>query len=1136
MTAVTTPSSFLGTDHGTEEVTAVVRDWLTRSQGRPIAASARLLASLLRHEGGLAFLTQFVDTVIRPEDAKVAAAGFVTMSRQVGPFLPWYQRRLIALGALFAPLLPHVVVWAAKLTVRAMVSHLIVDASPRTLGGALARLRNKGSRLNVNLLGEAVLGNAEAARRLERTTALLKRNDVDYVSLKVSAAIGPHNPWGFDSNVDHIVGTLTPLFETAATLDGRFINLDMEEYRDLDLTVAVFTTLLSKPQFQDLTAGIVLQAYLPDSLPAYFELLDWAQARVATGGAPIKIRLVKGANLSMERVDAQLHGWPLATWESKAHSDAHYKRLIDQALRPERVGAVRVGVAGHNLFDIAHAWLTAKERGVTDALEFEMLLGMGEHVASVVAEDTGPLRLYTPVVHPQEFDVALAYLVRRLEEVGSRANFMSSLYELANDATAFGIERERFEASWELMTQEAVPSYRRLRAVGEHHVTAFKNAADADPSLASTRQWAREIVEGAHKPHGEATLKAARLNAAHEVTAAIAKAAEAGRTWAATPVSERAEVLMRVADVLEEHRAELIQVMMADASKTLDQADPEVSEAVDFARYYALRALELDKTPGAAARPRGVTVVAPPWNFPVAIPAGSTLAALATGSAVVLKPAEQAPRCGAYLAQLLWEAGVPREVLTLIDIDPARLGAALIGDEAVEQVILTGAFDTAQHFVTQRPGLRVLAETSGKNAIVVTPSADMDLAVKDIVASAFGHQGQKCSAASLAVLVGPVARSRRFLTQLEDAVKSLKAGPADGLTTQIAPLNEVPHGKLLRALTELDAGESWLVQPQLVGGEGLHWSPGVRTGVKPGSFFHLTECFGPVLGLIAVDTLEEALEVVNAVDYGLTAGIHSLDPDEVEQWIDTVEAGNLYVNRGTTGAIVQRQPFGGWKQSTVGPTFKAGGPHYLQAVSAWEPAPLDPEAPKAELWPRVERLLEAGHAPAWVWEAAKADEHAWQSQFGIGLDRTGLTCEANVLRYRPVVIDIRWEATSDLADVVRVLAAARRAGATGVLSGERAIPVELGHEVLGDGIEVRSESWDACVARVVRRGGGRIRRIGAPAGPAPAQVAVFDGPVTSNPALEMMPFLKEQAISITTHRFGTPYAPMLQVARSLTAH
>src|SRR5699024_358592 len=276
-----------------------------------------------------------------------------------------------------------------------------------------------------------------------------------------------------------------------------------------------------------------------------------------------------------------------------------------------------------------------------------------------------------------------------------------------------------------------------------------------------------------------------------------------------------------------------------------------------------------------------LTAVIPPWNFPAAIPAGGVLAALAAGSAVIFKPAPAAARTGAIIAEALWEAGVPRDVLQYVQFPSDEAASELIADSRVDQVILTGAYDTAALFRSLRPDLPIFAETSGKNAIIVTPNADLDLAARDVAASAFGHAGQKCSAASLVITVGSVSRSLRFSTQLADAVLSLQVGPPTDPTAQMGPVIEPPGEKLRSGLTALGDGESWRARPRQLDEEGSLFSPGVRAGVEEGSPFHLTEYFGPVLGVIHADTLEDAVRIQNGTAYGLTAGLHSLEPAEI---------------------------------------------------------------------------------------------------------------------------------------------------------------------------------------------------------------------------------------------------------------
>jgi RHH-type proline utilization regulon transcriptional repressor/proline dehydrogenase/delta 1-pyrroline-5-carboxylate dehydrogenase len=1113
-----------------ERTVALVRHWVEPRRGRRRTdPSAQRLATLLKDPAGLDFTIGFVDRVVRPEDVDVAARNLRELTTSIPAFLPWSQRMLLRLGAAVSRVMPGLVVSTARSTLRRMVGHLIADARPEQLGRTITTLRRSGDRLNLNLLGEAVLGEGEAVRRRDRTLELLRRDDVDYVSVKVSSVASQLSMWAFDETVERVVERLAPLYEVAAER-GSFINLDMEEYRDLDLTIAVFTRVLEA--HPDLEAGIVLQAYLPDALQAMQRLQAWAGARRAAGGAPIKVRVVKGANLAMERVDATVHGWPLATWSTKQETDTHYKRVLRWALTPERTASVRIGVAGQNLFDVAYAWLLAGDRGVRDAVDFEMLLGMDAGPVAAVRDDVGHLLLYTPVVHPDEFDVAISYLVRRLEENASDENFMSAAFDLADDPAAFEREAERFLASVKAL-DESVPRPHRVQDrrtdATDHHVHAhtdgFSNTPDTDPSTAGNRVWGRQALSrSTYTQLGLGTIEANRVHGPASLETLVVGTRDAGREWASRGAEVRAWILHQAAAALETRRGDLVAVMAAETGKTIAEADVEVSEAIDFAHYYAEAARRLEVVDGARFEPVALTVVTPPWNFPVAIPCGSVVSALAAGSAVVIKPAPQSPRCAAVMVEALWQGGVPREVLRYVTLEEGPLSRSLVSHRDVDRVILTGSWETAALFRSWRPDLPLMAETSGKNALVVTPSADLDLAVGDLVKSAFGHAGQKCSAASLGILVGSVATSERFRRQLVDAVTSLKVGFPDDPDVSVGPVVEPPSGKLLDALTVLGEGEEWLVEPRPLDESGRLWSPGVKTGVRPGSTYHRTEYFGPVLGLMHAADLDEAIAWQNATDFGLTAGIHSLDPDEVNHWIDTVEAGNLYVNRGITGAIVQRQPFGGWKRSTVGATCKAGGPNYLTHLGTWHRRPLRHVPHHVAVGEGVGTLISAlvPHLEASQVEqlhaAARSDELAWSREFGRAKDVSGLGVERNVFRYRPTAVHVRLG--DDLVLAARVVLAAARSGAPVTFSSPVHLPTGVAH-----GHAVESDA--AWLERMAAERPARVRlldaRLARPLAEAlggDPDVAVHANEVTWSGRVELLPFLREQSVTITAHRFG----------------
>ncbi|MEE1617252.1 bifunctional proline dehydrogenase/L-glutamate gamma-semialdehyde dehydrogenase [Brachybacterium sp. J153] len=1113
-----------------EDVSAQVRTWLAAAATRPTPAPARLLSDLLQDPKGLDFTLAFVDRVIRPEDPRAAAVELRRLAQDPPAFLPGALRRAVSLGGTASRLAPSAVVPTAQAAMRRMVSHLIVDARPRPLSAAITRLTADGTTLNINLLGEAVLGAQEAARRLEGVHELVRRPDVDYVSIKVSSVVDHLPLWAADRTVDHIVETLLPLYLVSARAEQpTFLNMDMEEYRDLELTLRVFEKLLDRPELEHLHAGIVLQAYLPDAPRAMARLRAFAEKRVAAGGAPIKVRLVKGANLAMERVDASVHGWPAAPLGSKEETDAQYKRMLLEALDPQGLAAVHLGVAGHNLFDLAFAHLLMRERGIPagpdSGVEFEMLAGMAPAQQAVVRETVGTMRLYVPVVHPRHFDVAVSYLVRRLEENASSENFLSAAFRLEDSDELFAREEGRFARALErALGETSVPTHRvqdRSHEASGGRVDlntetipsvpgAFRNTPDTDLSTPANQAWAERITRRIRcSTLGEAEAKAARVESAEEVDAAITRALAVQPRWAALPVEKRAMLLRRAAGVLAAHRAELLEVMADETGKTLEQGDPEVSEAIDFAIYYAEQAERLAAHPELVSSPRSLTLVTPPWNFPIAIPTGGVLAALVTGSVVIMKPAPQALRCGALLGRLLQEAGFPEGVLTVMDVPEDETGRALISDPRIDQLILTGASETAALFASWRPELRILAETSGKNAIVVTPQADLDLAARDLAASAFGHAGQKCSAASLAIVVGSVARSRRFYAQLADAVLSLDVDHPIEPTAQMGPVIETPGEKLRAGLTELGPGESWLAEPKPLDDEGRLFSPGVRTGVREGSAFHRTEYFGPVLGIMEAPTLEDAVRMQNGTDFGLTAGLHSLDPAEIAWWTEHVEAGNLYVNRGITGAIVQRQPFGGWKRSAIGQTAKAGGPNYLVHLMDHAEAETLPDPSD----------------PAWL-EAARRSDREHRAGLFAPRDEQDLHGEINVLRYLPLPVLVRAEQGTTAAQLRRVLHAAQTAGAEVEVS---VAASEIVQAAADEGFaEVTVEDAAAFAGRYGELAVPRVRVLGRigeelrAAAAARIDIALFTGGPVASGRVELLAFLREQAVSATDHRYGNP--------------
>ncbi|MEM9658634.1 MAG: aldehyde dehydrogenase family protein, partial [Planctomycetota bacterium] len=580
------------------------------------------------------------------------------------------------------------------------------------------------------------------------------------------------------------------------------------------------------------------------------------------------------------------------------------------------------------------------------------------------------------------------YLVRRLDENTGPDNFLRHAFRLDVDGDAWRRLETAFIDSFDHVS-ELAEKPRRMQdrrdersadasvrlgdnspAEGAPHAESQRessgfgggimNEPDTDWSLAQNVEWAERIVDEWAAKRGDAAFDVPLAigdetvfaedrcvpsidpSVPHEFVARYvpATAAEADRAvsvaeadssgWRRMPVVERSEFLHAVARIIAGRRGDLIGAMLAEGGKLVSESDPEVSEAIDFCRFYSESARNVSQTPGIQATGQGVAAVVSPWNFPLAIPCGGISAALAAGNTVILKPASDTVLTAYLLCKCFWDAGIPMSALQFLPCSGGSVGKRLVSHDAVATVILTGGTETAQRMLAEKPDMRLLAETGGKNATIVTALSDRDLAIKNVLHSAFSHSGQKCSATSLLILEEEVYHDRGFRDAMCDAVESLEVGSAWRLATRIGPLIRPPAGPLERALKELETGESWAVMPRHRAAGNPHLvGPGVKWDVAPGGFTHGTEFFGPLLGVMPAKNLHEAIDLVNATGYGLTSGLESLDEREHQLWQEGIRAGNLYINRPTTGAIVLRQPFGGMGKSCYGPGLKAGGPNYV---------------------------------------------------------------------------------------------------------------------------------------------------------------------------------------------------------------
>ena len=1152
-------------------------------------------------------LSQMTDQAFRSSTPQRAVDQFIHILDVQGipRFFSPFRRTLLKGFQSFGGYAPGVAIPLVKEQMRKETANVILPAEPRLLLRHLRARHAEGLRMNVNFLGEAILGEEEASRRLQTNLQGLQSAEVEVISIKISTLYSQISALAREHTIATLCERLELLYRTAAHLrftrpDGavvpKFVYLDMEEYRDMSLTAEAFMRTLELPGLERVTAGIVLQSYIPDSFGYQKRLNEWARRRVAAGGAPVVLRLVKGANMEMERVEASVRGWPQAPYHTKLQTDANFKRMVQEAVKPENIVAVHLGIASHNLFDLAYALTLAIENSILDKVQFEMLEGMANAQRRAVFELSRNLLLYAPVCHKEDFINAIGYLIRRLDENTGPENFLRYAFRIEPGSpdwqrladgfvNAFSVIDDLSDAPQRTQNRQLPPPPSHAIARGWQH---FVNEPDTDFSLPHNSDWAERIVATWEPKHGACATEIPLVIAGQEIAEGRpvrdcldpsrpglvvgryrqANAGDIDRAvqcagadedgWRVMSPGARFDVLGKVAEEIRRARADLMGAALADGGKTLAESDPEVSEGVDFIEFYRDTARWWQQMPSLKAAPRGVVVVVSPWNFPIASPCGGVAAALAAGNTVILKPASDAVLVAWELCKCFWRAGVSKKTLQFVPCSGGEEGRKLVGHFGVSAVILTGGTETALRMLRDKPSMNLFAETGGKNATIVTAMADRDQAIKHVIHSAFSHSGQKCSATSLLLLEGEIYDDPKFKRVLCDAIQSLHVGSAWDLETKVGPLIGVPRGDLENALKVLEPGESWALLPQRRKGNPNLWSPGVKYGVRRGSYTHRTEFFGPVLGVMRFEKLAEAIDLVNQTGYGLTSGLQSLDDREQEQWKAGIRAGNLYINRTTVGAVVLRQPFGGMGKSAFGPGMKAGGPNYVAQFMDF--ADVDVDGPGKEEQPvdpmlaafcqQLRQRMQSGSPVPTaqlerVLAAVSSCSRNMREEFGKSHDHFNLVGQDNLRRYLPVrELRIRVHPDDTAFEVFGRVCVAKVAGCHVTLSlppGYGSPAIELLREL--------SETWedfdtceetDDCLAAVVRdRKTDRIRYAASARVPeivrqAAAETGLYiaSQPVLAEGRVELLWYLREQSISVDYHRYGNLGARSFQQDRA----
>lgn len=886
-------------------------------------------------------------------------------------------------------LAPGLMAGAIKKNVMGMAKMFITGESPDEALPVLKKSRKAKMTFTVDILGEATLTEKEAqdysSKYMELVTWLAKdaqswdevpQIDRDHegalpkvnVSVKMTALYSQIKDMAWDESKKILKDRMRQVFRLGME-KGVFVNLDMEQYSVKHLTLEVFTELINEPEFKNYKFfGVVIQAYLRDSFEDVKALTDFAQKR----GTPFWIRLVKGAYWDYETVEAEQRGWPVPVYTNKAESDANYELCAKYLL--ENIKIIRPAFASHNVRTLAACMVYAEKLNIPkEALEFQMLYGMAEPIKKTLVDMGYRMREYAPV---GELIPGMAYLVRRLLENTSNESWLRGKF--ADGKTTAELLKD--PAQGLTPTSAIIPKkpgkfYNEPLldfAVKADREKMIKALADAKAALPITVPahingadiHTENIFERVNPSNSSEVVGKICMASTEHAEQAMQAAQKAYKTWKNVPAEQRAAMVDKLADIMTRDKFKLIATQVLEVGKPWAEADGDVGEAIDFCRYYARdmrglqKPLRVGGLPGEMShyiyKSRGVTAVIAPWNFPLAILSGMVAAAAVTGNTVVMKPAEQSSVIGWGLMKMIQEAGFPQGVINFLPGYGEEVGEYIVNHKFTTTIAFTGSKTVGLHILNRaslvQPGQthvkRCIIEMGGKNAVIIDNDADLDEAVDGVLYSAFGFSGQKCSAASRVIVLDEVYD--RFVDRLVEAAKSIEVLTAENPKAYMGPVvDKEAHDRMLGTIAEAEKSHKLLFKGS-VPTTGFFIPPTIFGDVPGDAKLAQQEIFGPVVAMIRAKNLDQALDIANSTEYALTGGLFSRSPANIARVKEEFEVGNLYINRGITGAMVDRHPFGGFKMSGIG--SKTGGPDYLKQYM--EPAAV------------TENTLRRGFAPA----------------------------------------------------------------------------------------------------------------------------------------------------------------------------
>lgn len=1114
-----------------------------------------------------AFILNLTDICFRTKNNKTTAHNILNIIYQfdIPKNIRLTSKILLHLFKLFGLNLPSLFVPIIKRKLIKEFSHTILSGTPDVINKHILKRKEEGFHLILYHITENILGEEFSNEVIRRYLNDLLNPNIDNISINLPVLFSQYHLINHSYVIEKTKEKLRLIFRAAIKNKindtPKFVTLEINFHKELEIALQVFKQVLDEPEFHNLSAGIILSSYFPENYENLKDLISWAKTRIVNGGSPITIYITKGAFLGAEQVDASCNNWNLPIFPSKNYTDANFKKMLNLALNLENTRAAHIRICSHNIFDLSYALLLRSETQTSAYVDFAMLEGRMLSLRNIIKKlSNRSLFLYSPIATKYEFQNTLAYIIRRFDEFRSSDNIARHFLEMSPDNVFWYESESLFFESCDLIAKlSSFPQIVQDRTnvnYKQHLSYAFENEPNTDFSLENNKKWARDIINDwqnksfesiplqvngklIHEEKKEKGKDPSKPNAipyefslasADNIKTAIDTAKKQFPKWEKMSFEEKDTIIENIAQNYREKRKDLIGTLITDTGKIIFESDKEVSEAIDLIEYYRIRYKKMISMQDIKCSPKGVCVVIGSRGFPLSMSTGNIIGALLTGNTVIFRPTLTTVLVGWLLVNLMWEAGVSKNALQFLPTSEEDVEKYIVPNKTIDILTISGRYSTAQKFKNINPFFSLNAACEGKNHIIITSSADRNLAIIDLIHSAFDQSGQKASSVHLAVLEAEVYDDPNFRKQLKDAVKSLKVSSSWDLTTQIGPLVKPLDNKQLYLFSALEKDEEWLLKPIQDKENPNLWSPGIKLGIKNDSLFHRTPLFGPLLGLARANDFKEAIEIANNTEYNLTQGLQSLNIQEHYDWLKFVKAGNYFINHKITGPFLRRQPFGGYNKSILGAGYKVGGPNYLlNFVYFKQISPPKEKYPIDEITNHLTPLLEEidlSTEQLGMWYASVANYAYWHHNFSKQRDPSKIIGQDNFLKYVPYDnIIIRITEDSNPFDILRACAA--------LLSCKIPLKISIPKEMLSkmSWIEelptasITKESEQQLISRITPEKFERIRMTTRPSEQLVKACAknncyIIDSPVLANGRIELIKYLREVTITYDYHRYG----------------